>query len=195
MKKFWLVAVVVVAVLVVLFFMRPRINLSKNEYLKEPQITNMPRQNMLVAEVKGAPGTAVKDGYSALFKTFFKLKVKMADCPRGRYPKPFNTPMEEWVSILAIPIPDSINTLPQQVKNSKADVRIEYWEYGDVAEILHIGPYGKETPTIEKLYKFIEDNGYKIAGPHEEVYLKGPESIFTKPDKYMTIIRYQVKKK
>ena len=69
------------------------------------------------------------------------------------------------------------------------------WEYGDVAEMLHVGPYDREEPTIAKLKQFIKECGYEIVGEHEEEYLKGP-GMFSKgnPDKYLTIIRYRVKK-
>jgi len=48
------------------------------------------------------------------------------------------------------------------------EVKFSTWEYGDVAEILHVGPYSAEQPTIEKLLTFISKQGYKIAGPHEK---------------------------
>ena len=72
-------------------------------------------------------------------------------------------------------------------------LKLETWEYGEVAEILHIGSYATENPTVEKLHQFITESGYEIVGPHEEEYLKGP-GMFGKgnPDKYQTIIRYPV---
>ncbi len=43
--------------------------------------------------------------------------------------------------------------------------------------------------------KFIKAQGYEVIGVHEEEYLKGP-TMFSKgdPKKYVTIIRYRVKK-
>ncbi|MCK9244452.1 MAG: GyrI-like domain-containing protein, partial [Candidatus Marinimicrobia bacterium] len=60
----------------------------------------------------------------------------------------------------------------------------------------HVGPYTTEPPTIQKLMDYITSQGYTIIGPHEEEYLKGP-TMFGKgnPEKYKTIIRYQVAKK
>ncbi len=69
-------------------------------------------------------------------------------------------------------------------------VRLERWEYGTVAQILHLGPYSEEGPTIERLCRFIKDSGYEIAGPHEEEYLTSPRAKVRK-----TMIRYQVSKK
>lgn len=173
-------------------FIWPQVqDLSQYEKLKDPQIRKMPaKQKMLVVEKKGDPNETAGNGFSLLYSTFFKLPgVKMAP-PRARWLNTLTDPRDEWVGLYALPLPDSVDSLPSGVEG----VKIDYWEYGEVAEILHIGAYSEETPTIEKLIDFISDRGYEIAGPHEEEYLRGPES---GPDssQYMTIIRYQVKKK
>jgi len=59
-----------------------------------------------------------------------------------------------------------------------------------VDQILHLGAYDQEGPTVERLHKFGEDNGYQIAGVREEEYLTTPDAKVVK-----TIIRYVVKKK
>ncbi|MCJ7769173.1 MAG: GyrI-like domain-containing protein, partial [Dehalococcoidales bacterium] len=64
------------------------------------------------------------------------------------------------------------------------------WQYGMVAQILHLGSYSEEGPNIERLHGFIEESGYEIAGPHEEKYLTRPDAKAVK-----TIIRYEVRKK
>jgi hypothetical protein len=94
-----------------------------------------------------------------------------------------------------MPVPENVAELPEYEAEPGLTIELTTWEYGEVAEILHIGPYDKEEPTIEKLHTFIEENGYKIVGLHEEEYLKGPGMFFKgNPEKYYTIIRYQVKK-
>ena len=165
-------------------------DLSQYEKLKDPQIRKMPdQQKMLVVEKIGDPNIAAGEAFSKLFSTFFKLPgVKMAP-PRARWLNTLTDPRNEWVGLYALPLPESVDSLPAGVEG----VKIDHWEYGEVAEILHIGAYSEETPTIEKLIAFVADQGYEIVGPHEEEYIRGPES---GPDasKYMTIIRYQVKK-
>ena len=42
---------------------------------------------------------------------------------------------------------------------------------GTAAQILHIGPYADEAPTIAELHGFIADNGYRLTGKHHEIYL------------------------
>ena len=168
-------------------------DLSKYEGLRQPRIEPMADQRMLVVRATGDPNTAGMKAFGTLFKAFFALKrkakgVAMA-APRARWPLPLDTPKDQWVGIYGMPVPNDIQLLPQGV----AGAELETWQYGTVAQILHVGPYSAEPPTIQRLLKFIEDGGYQVAGPHEEEYLRGP-SMFGKgnPDKYYTIIRYAV---
>jgi len=114
----------------------------------------------------------------------------MMTAPRARWLSPLDSPKENWVGLYALPLPDSVAGLAAGTTGAK----IEIWPYGEVAEILHLGGYDKEPPTVEKLLKFVAAKGYAVAGPHEEEYLKGP-GMAPGPDDYWTIIRYQVKKK
>ncbi|HUU52668.1 MAG TPA: GyrI-like domain-containing protein [Candidatus Heimdallarchaeota archaeon] len=166
-------------------------DISQYEKLKDPQIRKMPdKVKMLVVEKKGDPNVVAGMAFSTLFSTFFEQPgVKMAP-PRARWLNAPADPRNEWMGLYALPLPESVETLRSQVEG----VKIDYWDYGEVAEILHIGAYSEETPTIEKLFAFIAEQGYEIAGPHEEEYLRGPES-GTDTSKYMTIIRYQVRKR
>lgn len=161
--------------------------------LKTPRITTMPDQKMLVVEAKGDPNTAGQAAFGLLFKTFFSLPgVRMA-APRARWSSPGMgaDAKSEWTGYYALPLPESVTGLPAGLQG----VKIEIWPYGEVAEILHVGPYAEETPTIEKLHKFIAEKGYEIAGLHEEEYIVGPGLGPTDPATYRTIIRYQIKKK
>jgi len=90
--------------------------------------------------------------------------------------------------IIGLPIPEETTSLPQKVPN--IEVKVEQWQYGTVAQILHLGPYDQENATIERLHRFIEDSGYEIAGTHEEEYLTTPDAKVIK-----TLIRYPIKKK
>jgi len=63
------------------------------------------------------------------------------------------------------------------------------WEYGTVAQVVHLGPYRAEKKTVERLHRFIREKGYEVSGVHEEEYLTRPGAKLQK-----TIIRYPVKK-
>lgn len=197
MKKVLLVLGILIVVMLVFLFLKPGLDLKEYENLKNPQISSKPVQNMLVVEFKGDPNKSGKQIFSKLFGTYYQLKSKNSQmkpaCPRARWLNIGKT-KDEMIGIYGIPVPDSISELPAQ-KQEEPMAKLDKWAYGEVAEILHIGSYSEETPSIEKLMKYIKDNGYEIAGPHEEEYLRGPENIFRSPKDYWTIIRYNVKKK
>ena len=161
--------------------------LRQFDYLKEPKISIKSDQNMLVADVKGAPEEVSSPAIGNLFKLVYKYKDK--NQPPGLRAR--------WQ------IDDKDNVITGQygipikagIKVDQDGVKSAIWEYGQVAEILYIGSYDKEKPTIERLKKFISDSGYSIVGDHEEEYIKGPGMFFKgNPANYRTIIRYRVTK-
>lgn len=163
----------------------------------EPQILEMPPQKMAVVRAKGAPDKVFLETMPALYGSVYTLKfdLKKKGLPtfkvsglRARYPDAHLVPKDEWTHIIGLPIPEDTASLPQKVPN--IEVKIETWEYGTVAQILHLGTYDQEQPTVERLHKFIEENGYEIAGMHEEEYLTKPDAKVVK-----TIIRYPVRKR
>jgi hypothetical protein len=69
------------------------------------------------------------------------------------------------------------------------------WEYGEVAEILHLGPYSREEPALKRLREFIREQGYVTLGGHEEEYIVGPsQGGKGDSEQYVTIIRYRVRR-
>ncbi|MFH1537099.1 MAG: GyrI-like domain-containing protein [Patescibacteria group bacterium] len=170
--------------------------LADYDYLIDPRITEMKDEKMLAVKVEGDPNSKSNKPFASLFEEFYKLKRENKNIvmspPKGRWPVDINTPKEEWTGYYGITLPNDI-----EERDLGNGVKIETWEYGKVAEILHPGSYANETPTIEKLKKFIEDEGYEIKGDsHEEEYLKGPGMYFKgNEDNYYTVIRYRVKKK
>lgn len=45
---------------------------------------------------------------------------------------------------------------------------------GPSAQIMHVVPYSAEGPTIERLHKFVAEQGYKLRGRHHEIYFGDP---------------------
>jgi len=109
---------------------------------------------------------------------------------------------DHWKWTLMIMQPDTVTRA--DVKAAMKDVaakknppalskmRFEAYEEGLSAQIMHIGPYADEPPTIERLHKFVADGGYKLAGKHHEIYLGDPRK--AAPEKLKTVIRQPVKK-
>ena len=61
---------------------------------------------------------------------------------------------------------------------------------GLAVQILHIGPYADEAPTIAGLHAFAEENGYALRDRHHEIYLGDPRR--AAPENLRTILRQPV---
>jgi hypothetical protein len=177
-------------------------NILQFEHLKEPKVSTMKDQKMIVVEAKGDPNIVGEKAFGLLFKSYFRIKGTSKGpkqpAPRARWPISLDVPKSKWVGFYAMPVPEQTSQLPEyKAETGLTGFKVELttWEYGNVAEILHIGPYSKEEPAIRRLVDFIKKQGYEIVGDHEEEYIKGP-GMFLKgnPEKYITIIRYRVKK-
>jgi hypothetical protein len=69
-------------------------------------------------------------------------------------------------------------------------VRRERYAEGRCAQVLHVGPYSAEGPTVAALHGFIAEHGYVLAGKHHEIYLGDPRR--SAPEKLRTIVRQPV---
>jgi effector-binding domain-containing protein len=203
MRRLLIIVSVVLVVLVlglliaVSMFKGP--DLSKYESLKQPQIRTMESQKVIVVEAKGDPSVVGKEAFALLLKTYFKTKGvpkgRAVPAPRGRWLVSVDVPKTEWVGYYGMPVPETVVEIAELKSKSGLSARLEVWEYGEVAEILHVGPYDKEEPTVRKLVDFVGASGYRAFDGHEEEYLRGP-TMFSRgdPARYVTIIRYRVAK-
>lgn len=66
------------------------------------------------------------------------------------------------------------------------NLRLETFREGLCAQVLNIGPFSKEGPTIERVHEFIAARG-TLAGKHHEIYLSDIRKV--DPAKWKTIIR------
>jgi hypothetical protein len=66
-------------------------------------------------------------------------------------------------------------------------VRFEVFSEGAAAQILHVGPFSTEGPTIQKVHDFIEASGAKRYGKHHEIYLSDIRR--TDSAKWKTVVR------
>jgi hypothetical protein len=73
-----------------------------------------------------------------------------------------------------------------------AQMRFESYSEGLSAQIMYIGPYADEEPTIKKLHEYIQDEGFNRHGKHHEIYLSDPRR--SKPEKLKTILRQPMRK-
>jgi hypothetical protein len=106
----------------------------------------------------------------------------------------------DWRWTLMIVIPDEATEaeINEQLANARAKVepaiasslRVEPFEEGDVAQVLHVGPYTEERPSIERLHVGIAEAGFRERGKHHELYLGDPRR--SAPDRLRTILRHPI---
>jgi hypothetical protein len=101
-----------------------------------------------------------------------------------------------WTMLIQMPehiTGEMVETAREVVRKKKKnplgldDLRFEVYDEGEAVQILHIGSYDDEAPTIAKLHDHITANGWKFSKPHHEIYLSDPRKVA--PDKLKTVIR------
>ena len=65
-------------------------------------------------------------------------------------------------------------------------LRLETFAEGRCAQVLHVGPFDEEGPTIERLHEFIHERS-RWRGKHHEIYLSDIRR--AAPENWKTIIR------
>ena len=66
-------------------------------------------------------------------------------------------------------------------------LKFKSFQEGNCAQIMHIGPFSEEGPTIQKVHDYIRSQGFELCGKHHEIYLSDIRR--AAPDKWKTIIR------
>ena len=141
--------------------------------------------------IKMARKFAGQDYVVTKLEGFWSLDSASADPPN---------PTTIWNWELAIRVPPFINTrevratIDQLVEKGKGDdvrkVGLVDIVEGECVQMLHVGPYTTEQPTLAKMREFAELAGRKFSGRHHEIYFSDPRRV--KPEKLRTILRQPV---
>jgi len=189
---------------------------------KEPSIVDVPAFNYLMIDGRGHPektpdfqkkiGVLFGLAYTLKFALKFDKKKPLdfaVASPSGLYtaddPSCFQDECRqaEWKWTLAIPMPEEIDAAA--LDKAKVSLRekknpeyldqayLKVLKEGLSVQIMHVGPFDKERPAIEKLHAFMAESGYTFNGAHNEIYLSDPGR--TAPAKLKTIIRQPVRRK
>jgi hypothetical protein len=187
----------------------------KNEYLASamPSLVRVGPATYLAYDGTGKSGATPEfaNGVGAMYNVAFT--VKMAYKSAGRdyavtklealwSPRGDGTPTKDtiWDWTLLIRVPSFVAAAelakaqdgliakgkPEEVRRVKL---IELHE-DTCVQILHVGSYQEEAPTIEKMRRFAEISGRTFAGRHHEIYMSDPNK--TAGDKLRTILRQPV---
>ena len=174
----------------------------------------VPGMNFLMINGQGDPNTSqeFQDAVEALYSVSYALKfmVKKGGMATDYGVMPleglwwsddmstFSVDCKEaWKWTLMIMQPEFISqamveSAIKQVRAKKdpvslSQLRFALFEEGEAAQIMHVGPFSEEGPTIEKVHAFIEESGKVRRGKHHEIYLSDIRR--ADPAKWKTVIR------
>ncbi len=182
----------------------------------KPTLVTVPARPFLMIDGSGSPGESAE--YAEAVATLYPLAYGIRAAVKERTGDAYTVlPLEglwwaddmaafragrrdEWKWTMMIGLPDVVSAelagevMPEVVRKKKLAVgervRYEVYDEGESAQIMHIGPYADEAPTIDALHDFIAEQGRKPRGLHHEIYLGDPRK--TDPAKLRTIIRQPV---
>ncbi|ADZ09891.1 Protein of unknown function DUF2174 [Methanobacterium lacus] len=192
-------------------------------YPKKGQVNliDVPEMNFLLLDGEGDPNTSqeYQNAMETIFPVSYKVKfMSKKELDRDYVVMPleglwWTDNMEDfsvedkdgWKWTVMIRQPDFIdiemvNSVVEEISKKKElpsikQLRLEKFREGKSAQILHVGPFSEEGPTVEKLHEYIEANGYSFDGSldgtkHHEIYLSDIRR--SKPENLKTVIRQPV---
>jgi hypothetical protein len=181
----------------------------------KPAIIDVPPMNALMVDGAGDPNSpAFQEAVGSLYSVAYTLKFafkkgKAIDYPvmaleglwRADDPAAFTSGKRadwKWTILIVLPdvvtkkdVAEAVAAVKKKAKFPRfPEVRFEKFAEGKAAQVMHIGPYAAEGPTIERLHEFIAEQGYRLRGPHHEIYFGDPRR--SAPEKLKTILRQPV---
>ena len=104
----------------------------------------------------------------------------------------------EWTMMIAQPewitadlVDEALSAAKKKRRPGLDRIRFERYAEGRSVQILHVGPYDDEGPTLERLHgDFLPANGLAPTGRHHEIYLSDARR--TEPARLKTILRQPI---
>ena len=192
---------------------------------QKPALVNVPNMLFIIIDGKGAPSSELfQEAIQVLYALSYAIKMsKMSGQQPDGYFEYVVPPLEglwwmgngatfdiskpeEWLWRLMIRQPEFVTkaAFEQAVKKCKAknpdlvlidNARFTSFAEGSCVQIMHIGSYSQEQPSIDKIMQFISDNNMTAdmndIRKHHEIYLSDPRK--GNPDKIKTILRIPAK--
>jgi len=180
---------------------------------KKVEVVEVPKMNFLMIDGDGGPNhPTFQNAIEVLFPLSYTLKfmIKKSDIGIDYGVLPLEglwwaddmssfikDKKDDWKWTLMIMQPELVKKemvvkAIEEVRKKKDPValplvRFESFSEGEAAQIMHIGPFSEEGPTVEKVHTFIGNSGRQRSGKHHEIYLSDIRR--AAPEKLKTIIR------
>jgi hypothetical protein len=187
-----------------------------NPSAKEITVVDVPSMNFLMVEGQGSPASEeYMSSIEALFSVSYALKFmvkKVKDVNYGVMPleglwwvddmTKFSVDHKDewkWTSMIMQPkyvTAEDVKLAIEQTRKKKnlsalSKLRFEGFQEGKAAQIMYIGQFSAEGPTVQKIHDYILKSGHTVNGKHHEIYLNDPSK--TPPEKLKTILRQPMK--
>ncbi len=185
---------------------------------RKPELIDVPEGKFLAILGKGDPnGREYQEAMQALYGMSYTLKFDQKAKGRdytvmhleglwgvegGVFGLNDPAPREQWRWKSMIRQPDfmldemvgEVRPKVREKSGPKGDeVKLESFHEGLSAQVMHVGPYSEEGPTVQLLHGYITEQGYRMRGDHHEIYMSDPRR--SKPEKLKTIIRHPIEKR
>ena len=181
----------------------------RDEYVapRDPALVDVAPARYLAIVGRGKPGGAeFANAVGALYTVSFTIKMasKAAGSDyavsklEGLWWKEGSAVEWTWQLMIRVPefitrthLADAVKKLLDREKDEIVTrVTLETLDEGKCVQVLHIGPYTAEQPTIAKMRAFAKQQGLSFKGRHHEIYLSDPRRV--EADKLRTILRQPV---
>ena len=184
----------------------------------EVEFVRVPKFNYLMIDVEGDPNTSqsFQDAAQALYTVAYTLKFMIKKEKSVDYPvmaleglwwmddmSQFSMADKaawKWTLMILQPAVVTKALFSKALKQAKekkgltalSQIRLEPYTEGLSVQIMYVGPYAEEGPTIQKLHANARERGCQLRGKHHEIYLGDPRK--SKPEKLKTVIRQPIQK-
>ncbi|MEX3008302.1 GyrI-like domain-containing protein [Hoeflea sp. TYP-13] len=189
---------------------------------KKFELIDVPPLQFLMIDGKGRPGAEPQTEYAQALAALYPMAYKLKFLSKKKLGRDYVVPplqalwwaddmgvfisgdKDEWQWTVMIMQPDWISG--DHVEEVRATVaasgdlpalqklRLAAYEEGSAVQIMHIGPYSEEGPTLKELHEeYLPQNGLVENGHHHEIYLGDPRK--TAPEKLKTVLRQPVRPK
>jgi len=186
---------------------------------KEFVLVDVPPMHFLMIDGHGDPNTAqiYTDALETLYGVAYKIKFLSKKTLARDYVVPpleglwwaedtaaFSDGLDkdawDWTMMIMQPAwidSDLFDEALEQVRKKNLPslpyLRLETYHEGLSVQIMHLGSYDDEGPTLQKMHhKFIPLSGYEVSGKHHEIYLSDPRRVL--PEKLKTVLRQPVRR-
>lgn len=186
---------------------------------KEFSIVTVPPLKYLMVDGEGDPNTS--PDYAAAIEALYSVSYTLKFMSKKELGQDYVVPPLEslwwaddmstfvkrqkeswkWTAMIMVPdwitkamVKQAVKSVGEKKENAKlSELRHETLKEGKSVQILHIGPYDKEGPMLNRMHnEFMPANGLTFNGKHHEIYMSDMRKVA--PEKLRTVVRQPVTK-